>query len=227
MIPAGHLVVDDDLARAQFWFWSYNIWDIARSVMTGDPTHLPDRIELECRARAAGARPGMSSFTETELTGLAAAFEIYRAYRRQSLTPQDVVNTLFLPQLLQVELGFQGHGERYPARPRRDDGDKHECRMLGHCLAAHRHFSDSRPSTTDQIYRMACHRLDGLQHGHADQLIAAKYRQLVAAYNLRHPTATVPRLHVPGRAFPPSNRLVPADPPSGPTTLTLDDKDEQ
>ncbi|WP_219152402.1 hypothetical protein [Amycolatopsis sp. TNS106] len=212
-VPTGHLAVDNWLARAQFLFWSYNIWDIAQSVLTNDPEALPDRSQLDDRARAAGARPGMSSFSEVELTSLAAAFESYRSTRPESLTAQVVVSERFLPHLLYVELGFQGHGDPYPARPRTDGGDEHESRLLRHCLTAHRHFSDATPSTTDQIYRQVCRRLDGLLLPPADRRNAATYTKLIESYNVRHPMATVTRLHVPERAFPPG-RTQPAEPSS-------------
>ncbi|RSM80589.1 hypothetical protein DL991_10790 [Amycolatopsis sp. WAC 01375] len=40
-VPTGHLPVDNALSRAQFLFWSHNIWDIARSLVERDPACCP------------------------------------------------------------------------------------------------------------------------------------------------------------------------------------------
>ena len=201
-VPAGHLPVDRALSRAQFLFWSHNIWDIARSLVEHDPAVLPNRGLLDARAADVGAAPGMSSFNEPELAELAGAFEIYRTGVATTWAAAEVIDKLFVPQLLEVELGFQGLGARYPRRPRTDGGDKHESRMLGHCRTAHTRFARGKASITDVVYRQVCRRLDQLCGSTAaGTAVAGRYDLLIQLYNQRHPGSFVSLLHVPENDF--------------------------
>jgi uncharacterized membrane protein YczE len=202
-LPSGHVEVpDEQLVRAQFEFWAQTLWDIACSVYHDDPRLLPDRGRLEERAVAVGGTKQMSSFTDTEMASVAAALDTYRAPGAVGLSGTDVVNTLFVPSLLEVELRFQGVGEKYPSRPRTDGGDVHESRLLGHCERALLRYRQGRPDTTNRIYLAVCQRLDGLPGLDAgEDPVAARYRELVVAYNRCHPGAEVAELHVPVAVF--------------------------
>lgn len=200
-LPHGHADINDPvLVHAQFAFWARNIWDVIRSVYHDDPALIPDRRRLDQRAADVGGTREMTSFSDDELGALAAAFAFYRDRSSSRLSATEVVNTHLVPAIVNAELGFQGRGTRFVRRPRTDDGDVHESRMLGHCRKAARRYRDGRPDVVNQIYRAVCARLDRAT-GDADPL-ASRYRDLVAAYNRCHPDSTVARLHVPEDGFP-------------------------
>ncbi|OXM44260.1 hypothetical protein CFP71_40620 [Amycolatopsis thailandensis] len=201
-VPAGHLAVDNALSRAQFLFWAHNIWDVARSLVEHDSALLPDRELLEARAADVGAQPGMSSFSEPELAELAGAFEVYRTRYATTSAAAQVIDELFVPQLLEVELGFQGIGARYPRRPRIDGGDAHESRLLGHCRTAHTRYTQAKTSVTDLVYRQVCRSLDQLRGCPSPtNAVVARYDLLIRLYNQRHPGSSVPLLHIPADTF--------------------------
>ncbi|WP_410646301.1 hypothetical protein [Amycolatopsis sp. cmx-4-54] len=113
-----------------------------------------------------------------------------------------MIDKLFVPQLLEVELGFQGLGARYPRRPRTDGGDKHESRMFGHCRTAHTRFALGKASITDVVYRQVCRSLDQLRDSTAaGTAVAARYDLLIRLYNLHHPGPSVSLLHIPANTF--------------------------
>lgn len=200
-LPHGHAHIDDPvLVHAQFAFWARNIWDVIRSVYHDDPALIPDRRRLDQRAAEVGGTREMTSFRDDELGTLAAAFGFYRARSSARLSATEVVDTHFVPALLDTELGFQGEGTRFVRRPRTDDGDVHESRMLSHCSKSARRYRDGRPDVVNQIYRAVCVRLDRATDD-TDPL-TSRYRDLIAAYNRCHPGSTVARLHVPTDDFP-------------------------
>jgi hypothetical protein len=203
-LPLGHMEIPDaTLVDVQFAFWWANIWDITLAVFTGDHRHLPTRARLDERVTELGGTTDMSSFTDVELTDLAAAFDRHRSASATALGPVEVVERYVVPALIEVEFGFQGSGDRYPTRPRTDGGDIHESRMAEHCLRALRRYREGRPDPTDRIYRAICHRLDQLSlPTFVPDPTAGRYRDLVGAYNHTHPADPVVRLHVPDEFFP-------------------------
>jgi uncharacterized membrane protein YczE len=203
-LPHGHIDVPDVAqVRAQFAFWSALLWDIVLAVYTDAPSRLPDRHRLDLLAAQVGGTPAMSSFTDEEMTALAAALAVYRDPATSTVNWTDVVEQQFVPALVRVELGFQGHGTRYPQRPRTDDGDPHEARLLGHCTRALRGHDRGTPDVVAAIYRVVCGRLDQLNSDDAAlDPAAATYRELIAAYNRNHPgDDDVDALHVPATVF--------------------------
>lgn len=96
---------------------------------------------------AVGGTPEMSSSTDDELSAVVDAFGMYREQDCSDALYTRVINDHLLPNLIRVELNFQGYGHRYAERPRTDGGDVHESRMIGHCATAARPRPDgaSRP----------------------------------------------------------------------------------
>lgn len=198
-LPRGHMPVPLLQKAAQFKFWWWLLWDIVTSVYSDNPAALPDRTLLDERAGALGATAEMSSFTDEEMTALAAALAIYRDTPASSAwTVHYLASTLWLPNLVRVEIGFQGHGRRYPKRPRTDRGDPHVSRLAQECAKA---ATSWRPGElTSELYLLTCRVLDEATDsdptGEADAL-GTTYRTLVAAYNDNHPEQQVARLHIP------------------------------
>lgn len=197
-LPQSHKAIPNPIqVRAQFEYWWLNMFDIFESVYAADPGRLPDDATLYQRMVAVGGDESMSSFTAAELSKLTTnGFSPYRTETRRLETYQDVVHRQFLPNLIRVELNFQGHGAKFPERPRTDDGDVHESRMLGHCVKAARR-DPAHVDTVDRIYLTVRLRLDWLErHNRKDPTYLA-YQSLKAAYNDKHPTARVASLHKP------------------------------
>ncbi|RSM80590.1 hypothetical protein DL991_10795 [Amycolatopsis sp. WAC 01375] len=127
---------------------------------------------------------------------------MYRTGAATTSAAAQVIDKLFVPQLLEVELGFQGLGARYPQRPRTDGGDKHESHMLGHCRTARTRFAHGKASITDVIYRQVCRSLDQLRGSTAaETAVAARYDLLIQLYNQCHPGPAVSLLHIPANTF--------------------------
>ena len=202
-LPAGQKQIPDLQCRAQNEFWWWNVWDILAAVYADAPEALPSRADINDRAHAVGGNPEMSSFTDAEMTALARTFA---RYRRGDVGrgPDAVIETLFLPNVIRVELGFQGHSPRYPKRPRTDGGDAHASRLLMYCIDALTHYQAGAPDIVDRIYRVLCGKLSRLADVDASDPVQRSYQALVSAYNATHPHHAVPRLHVPYGAFPAS-----------------------
>ncbi|MFI5591262.1 YitT family protein [Amycolatopsis sp. NPDC051758] len=201
--PSGHLNVEDDqLVRAQFTFWAYNTWDVVAAVYHDKPSLLPNRAILDERAANVGGTADMTSFTDAEMTALAEAFATYHSTPAAQLSASQVIDLHLVPALIEVELGFQGTSDRWPQRPRTDGGDVHESRLLTHCHTALERHRQGRARVTDQIYHRMCHRLDALTAAPpANDPLASRYEELIAAYNRNHPGERAPRLHVPLAEF--------------------------
>ncbi|WP_410570381.1 YczE/YyaS/YitT family protein [Amycolatopsis sp. cmx-4-61] len=202
--PPGHLDVgDDQLVRAQFMFWAHNTWDIAAAVYHANPGLLPDRATLDERAANLGGHADMTSFSDGEMTALAEAFATYRSTPGSQLSAAQVIDLHLVPVLIEVELAFQGTSDRFRQRPRTDGGDVHESRLLTHCHTALLRHRQGRARVTDQIYHRICHRLDSLAAAQpGTDPVAARYAELIAAYNRNHPAVQAVRLHVPLTEFP-------------------------
>lgn len=202
-LPAGHTPVADPtqiLAQAQFW------WDLMRDLLNAvdlhDPTLLPNREQLEQRALRVGGTKEMSSFTDEEMAALDYAIDLYRGDASDSLTSTDVVERHLVPNLIRVELAFQGHGTRWAYRPRTDGGDPHTSRLLEYCESARRHHTAGVLTLLDRMAVQVCARLDSLATvPPGSEPVAARYRDLLEAYNTNHPSDRVARLHVPIAEF--------------------------
>ncbi|MEU3625660.1 hypothetical protein BS329_38805 [Amycolatopsis coloradensis] len=198
-LPAGHLEVPDRaLVRAEFSFWWHLTLELLGAAYTGQRQALPSRAELDGLMYASGGNPAMSPFSPEEMGPLARTIGFYR---RTDLgtDPGDVVEGLLLASIIRVEHGFQGRGERYPARPCTDGGDPHRSRFLRRCQAARDNFRASQADVDDRIYRALCRRLDRLDTGDP---VHHAYRALIEDYNRHHPDEPVNRLHVPADTFP-------------------------
>lgn len=185
-LPRGHLdIVDLNLIAAQFEFWWLNMWDICSAILAG-PTHLPTRDVLEQRMTAVGGSPEMSSFTDDELSAVADAFGTYRNEDYSDALVTRVVNDHLLPNLIRVEMNFQGYGSRYAERPRTDGGDVHESKMIGHCATAVRRARTGPVDPFDRIYLAVNDRLDWLSRYEPESEVLADYRRLIAAHATNH-----------------------------------------
>ncbi len=225
-LPGGHVEVPDSTQiRAQAAFW----WDLMRDLVAAvehhTPAALPNRSQLEHRARQAGGTKEMSSFTDEEMAALAQAIGLYRGEASDALTAGDVVERHLVPNLLRVEMAFQGYGTRWAYRPRTDEGDPHGSRLLEYCESARRHSAAGVLTLLDRMALQVCARLDHLAAvPDGTEPIADRYRDLVEAYNSNHPGHRVARLHVPtsefhlGTAREPRSALSPV--PSEPSTGT-------
>jgi hypothetical protein len=202
-LPAGHMLVPDPAQReAQFEFWWHLLWDLAAAVYSGVPDFLPSRAEIDDRVRLCGGTPAMSSFTETEMARLARTIALYRRCDAAP-GPDVVIELLLLPSIGRTELGFQARSPRYPARPRTDDGDVHESRLLTRCELALQHYREGRADVVDRIYTSLCRRLSWLAEVETYDSVHLQYRELVDAYNATHPDRRpVQQLHVPFCDFP-------------------------
>src|SRR5205807_2446374 len=108
-LPKWHLDIQNSLqVSAQFQFWWENLWDIAVSVYASRTDCLPGAARLEARMAEVGGEPSMSSFTPDEMSRLRVAFDMYRLEERVKLSATDVVETQFVPELIETETGFQG-----------------------------------------------------------------------------------------------------------------------
>lgn len=201
-LPDGHIAVPQQQVRAQAAFWWRLLAALTASVTHGDTTRLPDPEWLEQCAVEVGGTKAMSSFTDEELAALAVAIEQYRGESSGELAAVEVVDRYLVPNIIRVELGFQGHGTRWSFRPRSDGGDAHASRLLEYSDAARRHHHGGVPTILDRMVLLICRRLDQLaaQPVGADP-VADRYRDLLEAYNNNHRGAAVALLHAPAAGF--------------------------
>ena len=197
-LPRGHAVIEDqERIRAQFEFWWLNMFDILESVYAETPSRLPNLMTLRERAARVRATEDMPSFSDDEMERLGAEFEQHRS-SQASTSFRDVLRRSFLPNLVRVELNFQGlpgPGAKYSERPRTDGGDVHESKLLTYCKrAAHHGLPPSDP--VDIIYLGIRDHLEWLRDNDPSNETYLAYRKLVRAYNDNHPSATVTSLHI-------------------------------
>ncbi|MEU4198266.1 hypothetical protein AB0E69_40665 [Kribbella sp. NPDC026611] len=188
-LPTAHLAIPDTaLIEAQFAFWWELVCDVAAAVSARDHRLLPDDAVLRRRISDVGGRPEMSSFRDEEMDELIAVLATYRSTAADELTPHDVTAHRFVPQLLRVELGFQGSGPRYPRRPRPEGSDPHESLLRSHCRHAQARAGAGTADIVDRIYLEVSRTLDAAGN--------EVYQRLIDAYNANHPGAEVTSLHI-------------------------------
>lgn len=199
-LPVDHMPIPGPQREAQFEFWWHLIRAVFRSVYADTGDALPNRATLDTWAAAADGAPEMSSFTDTEMTAIADALEMYREPAAAQLTARDVAIHGVLPVLIHVETGFQGTGAVWPSRPC-TTGDRYRSRLLEHCRTAVATHRAGRAGLLDRLYLMLCEQLDQWAATATGHPTYRAYRALVDRYNANHPDGQVTRLHVPAERF--------------------------